>query len=89
VAYARHEAEHGSDFAADCLRAYDRSPDHKPSRHHQVFHHYGFAYVGRRGQEGSFAVRDRFYSLSPDFYRAYRDYITEYLGTLATDLFKE
>ena len=89
VAYARHEAENGSEFAADCLRAYDRSPDQKPSRHHQVFHHYGFAYVGRRGQDGTFAVRDRFYTLSPDFYRAYRDYITEYLGTLATDLFKE
>ena len=89
LAYARHEAENGSEFAAECLRAYDRSPDRRPSRHHQVFHHYGFAYVGRRGQDGTFAVRDKFYTLSPDFYRAYQDYITEYLGTLATDLFTE
>ena len=66
MAYARHEAENGSDFAVECLQAYDHSPDRRPSRHHQVFHHYGFAYVGRRGQDGTFAVRDKFYTLSTD-----------------------
>ena len=89
LAYARHEAENGSEFAAECLRAYEQSPDRKPSRHHQVFHHYGFAYVGRRGRDETFAVREKFYTLSPEFYRAYRDSITEYLGGLARDLFKE
>jgi hypothetical protein len=87
--YARVEAQNGSEFAAACLRDFDRSPDRKPSRHHQVFHHYGFAYVGRRGQGQTFAVREKFYTLSADFYRAYQDYVTEYLGTLARDLFKE
>jgi hypothetical protein len=89
LSYARHEAEQGSDFAGECLRHLDRSPDPKPSRHHQVFHHYGFAYVGRRGTNETFAFRDRFYTLPPAFYRAYQDYVTTYLGTLATDLFKE
>ena len=89
LAYARHEAANGSEFAAECLRAYDNGPEQKPSRHHQVFHHYGFAYIGRRGENGTFAVRDKFYTLSPEFYRAYQEYLTEYLGTLARDLFKE
>ena len=89
VAYARHEAENGSAFAVECLRAYDSSLDRRPSRHHQVFHHYGFAYIGRRDQNSNFAVRDKFYTLSPEFYHAHQDYVTEYLGTLALDLFKE
>ena len=89
LAYARHEAQNGSEFAAKCLRAYEQSPDRKPSRRHQVFHHYGFAYVGRRGQDETFAVREKFYTLSPGFYRAYRDCIVEYLGGLARDLIKE
>jgi hypothetical protein len=89
LAYARHEAANGSEFAAECLRAYDSGPDQKPSRHHQVFHHYGFAYIGRRGENGTFAVRDKFYTLSPEFYRAHQEYLTEYLGTLARDLFEE
>jgi hypothetical protein len=89
LGYARHEAENGSEFAAQCLKAYEQSPDRKPSRHHQVFHHYGFAHVGRRGQDETFSVREKFYTLSPQFYRAYQDYVTEYLGTLAEDLFKE
>ncbi len=88
LTYARQEAENGSDFAAECLRAYDRSPDRKPSRHHQVFHHYGFAYVGRRGQDETFAVREKFYTLPSEFYSAYHDCLVEYLGTLAQDLFE-
>lgn len=87
VEYARREAQNGSEFAAQCLRDFERSADRKPSRHHQVFHHYGFAYVGRRGGDQTFAVREKFYTLPPDFYRAYQDYVTEYLGTLARDLF--
>jgi hypothetical protein len=88
LAYARREAEGGSDFAAECLRAYESSADRTPSRHHQVFHHYSFAFVGRRDEQGQFAQRQEFYTLSPDFYRAHQQYISDYLATLAEDLFE-
>jgi hypothetical protein len=87
--YARREAESGSDFAAECLRAYESSSDRTPSRHHQVFHHFSFAYVGRRNAVGQLAVREEFYTLSPEFYRAYQLCIADYIGTLAADLFGE
>jgi hypothetical protein len=88
VAYACREAANGSEFAVECLQTYDHSSDKKPSRHHQVFHHYGFAYVGRRGEDETFAIREQFYTLPSEFYAAYRDYLVEYLGTLAEDLFE-
>jgi len=43
--------------------------------------------VGRRDAAGRFLVRDRFYRLTPDFYRAYQEHIVAYLGRLAADLF--
>jgi hypothetical protein len=86
--YARREAEAGSDFAADCLRAYEASADPGPSRCHQVFHHYGFAYVGRRTPDGKMPNREQFYTLSDEFYRAYQQCLADYLGTLAQDLFE-
>jgi hypothetical protein len=89
LSYARHEAENGSPFAAECLRAYESSADRAPSRHHQVFHHYSFAYVGRRDEQGRFAQRQEFYALSPEFYRAHQQYIADYLAMLAKDLFEE
>ena len=89
LAYARHEAENGSHFAAECLRAYESSADRAPSRHHQVFHHFSFAYIGRRNEQGQFAHRHEFYSLSPEFYRAHQRYIMDYLAKLAEDLFEE
>jgi hypothetical protein len=88
LAYARREAEAGSAFAAECLRAYENSSEREPSRHHQVFHHYGFAYVGRRTVDGRLANREQFYTLSYEFYQAYQQCIAEYLGTLAVNLFQ-
>lgn len=89
IAYARRAAEEGSAFAAECLHAYEASADRTPSRHHQVFHHYGFAYIGRRDNQGQFVNRQQFYTLSPEFYRAHEQCIVDYLSTLAEDLFEE
>jgi hypothetical protein len=88
LAYAQREAEAGSVFAAECLRAYENSADREPSRHHQVFHHYGFAYVGRRTVDGQIPNREQFYTLLPEFYQACEQCIAEYLGTLAVNLFE-
>jgi hypothetical protein len=86
--YARREAVAGSDFAADCIRADETGAHRAPSRHDQVFHHYGFAYVGRRTPEGKMPNREQFYKLSDEFYRAYQRCLVDYLGTLAVDLFE-
>jgi len=87
VAYARAEDEAGSAFARQCLDAHDTSADPSPSRYHMVFHHYSFRFVGRRDEQGKFLNRDEFYSLSPGFYRSYRERIADYLTGLATELF--
>jgi hypothetical protein len=86
--YARREVVAGSDFAADCIRADETGAHRAPSRHDQVFHHYGFAYVGRRTPEGKMPNREQFYKLSDEFYRAYQRCLVDYLGTLAVDLFE-
>jgi hypothetical protein len=52
-----------------------------------VFHHYSFAFVGRRDKPGQFLHREAFYSLSAKFYRDYEQRIAAYLGGLAADLF--
>jgi hypothetical protein len=82
--YARREAAAGSDFAADCIRATDLGA---PSSHDQVFHHFSFAFVGRRDEDGQFVSREEFYNLSPHFYRAHQKRIVAYLDELADDLF--
>ncbi|MCL5102889.1 MAG: tagaturonate epimerase family protein [Armatimonadetes bacterium] len=87
MSYARREAEAGSPFAQECVRAYEASADKSPSRHHMVFHHYSFAFVGRRDERGRFMYRDEFYDLSPEFYRAYQARISDYLSGLAAELF--
>lgn len=89
LGYARHEASDGSAFAAACLRAYADSADQSPSRHHAVFHHFSFAFVGRRDAEGQFLHRHEFYTLSPAFYQAYQQRLTDYVGGLANELFEE
>jgi hypothetical protein len=87
MAYAQTEAAAGSPFAKECLRAYEASADKSPSRHHMVFHHYSFAFVGRRDAQGRFLHREEFYSLSSDFYHAYRSRVSDYLSHLADELF--
>jgi hypothetical protein len=51
-----------------------------------VFHHFSFAFVGRRDANGQFICREEFYDLSPAFYRAYQECIVAYLLGLAEDL---
>jgi hypothetical protein len=87
MAYARHEAAAGSPFAAECIAAYENRADKAPSRHDMVFHHYSFAFVGRRDARGQFPNREEFYDLSPEFYREYQQRIAAYLCELADDLF--
>ena len=85
-AYARREAEAGSAFAVECLRA-DGADDLAPSPRHMVFHHFSFAFVGRRDKAGRFMNRDRFYGLSDVFQRDYARRIVDCLRGLAEDLF--
>lgn len=86
-AYARREAQAGSAFAAECLRA-DEAGKTSPSAKHQVFHHYSFAFVGRRDRAGRFMNRDRFYALPDAFQRDYTRRVAARLCGLAKDLFQ-
>ncbi|MCC7353753.1 MAG: hypothetical protein IT330_08350 [Anaerolineae bacterium] len=86
LGYAQREAAASSAFAADCLRQYEAS-DKTPSAHQSVFHHYSFAFVGRRDATGQFLHRQEFYDLSPGFYQAYQNRVAGFLGMLATELF--
>ncbi len=83
LTYAQREASAGSAFAAECIRNSDIS---KPSSHDEVFHHFSFAFVGRRDTAGQFTVRETFYNLSPAFHQAYQQCIVTYLLELAEDL---
>jgi hypothetical protein len=85
-AYATREAAAGSPFAAECLHA-DEATANEPSAWHQVFHHYSFAYVGRRDAQGRFMYRDEFYTLAQKFNEAYREAIAAHLNELSEDLF--
>jgi hypothetical protein len=86
LAYAQREAAAGSAFAADCIEQSRRAKNATPSAHDAVFHHYSFAYVGRRDPQGQFLVRETFYDLSPEFYRAYQDRVAGQLTGLAAQL---
>jgi len=87
LAYARREASAGSSFAAQCLREYEDSENPAPAPHHAVFHHYNFASVGRRDEQGQFVYRDRFYDLPAEFFRAYHDRTARFLCEVAADVF--
>ncbi len=84
LAYAQREAAAGSAFALECIR---HSSAGAPSPHDTVFHHFSFAFVGRRDAGGQFVCREEFYDLSPAFYQAYRQCVAVYLLELADDLF--
>ena len=88
LAYATREAAAGSTFAAGCLRVSKPSAveDLSLLAHDAVFHHFSFAFVGRRDADGQFLCREAFYTLSPAFYRAYQARIVAYLKELAADL---
>lgn len=85
--YVRQEVAAGSPFAKECLDAYETSADKSPSRHHALFHHYSFRFVGRRDSQGRFLQRGEFYQLSDDFYKAHHDRIRDWLCQLADELF--
>jgi len=85
-AYARRQAAAGSAFAAACL-AQTEEINPIPSPHDSLFHHFSFAFVGQRDAAGQFLHREEFYSLSPEFYRAYQARVALYLQGLASDLF--
>lgn len=87
LAYARQEAAQGATLAVEGIKQYEQGGNRQPSPYHPVFHHYGFAHIGRRDAQGQFLHRERFYSLSPEFYQAYQDRIVGYLSDLAEDLF--
>lgn len=82
LAYARRTAN--SPFARACL---DQTDLNHPSPHDALFHHFSFAYVGRRSPDGQFLCREQFYTLSPAFYQAYQQRVVHYLLDLANDLF--
>ena len=86
LAYARREAEAGSSFAADCIRQSEEG-EAAGSPRDAVFHHYSFAFVGRRDGAGRFENREEFYTLSPAFYSDYQDRIKRHLLQLADELF--
>ena len=83
LAYAQREAAAGSQFAATCIAKSDLQ---SPSSHDEIFHHFSFAFVGRRDAGGQFICREEFYDLSPAFYEAYKQCIVAYLLELARDL---
>jgi len=85
--YAAREAAAGSSFAKECLAEYEAHNIKKPSRFHKVFHHYSFAFVGKRDKNGQFLHRQAFYDLSPEFYQEYQNRLICYLGNLADELF--
>jgi hypothetical protein len=86
MTYAMTEAKAGSPFATECIAA-GGAGSGGPSPKHPVFHHYSFAYVGRRDAQGRFLHRDKFYSLSPEFLEAYRRRLSDHLSQLAKELF--
>jgi len=88
LAYARREADAGSPLAVECLRDYETRGDHRPGAHHPVFHHYGFAFVGRRDPQGQFLHRESLYGLSPAFYDEYHSRLEGFLCQLAEELFQ-
>ncbi|HKI70188.1 MAG TPA: tagaturonate epimerase family protein, partial [Verrucomicrobiae bacterium] len=85
--YANTEAQQGSTFAKQCLTEYEAKSNPSPSHSDAVFHHYSFAFPGRRDPKGQFIQRHEFYQLSPAFYEAYQARLCEYLCQLAEELF--
>ncbi len=87
LAYANREAAAGSPFARECLAALEANSDKNPSYKQMVFHHFSFAFVGKRDKAGQFLHREKFYDLSLKFYQEYEKRLTTYLCGLADELF--
>lgn len=85
LAYAKAGAGAGSSFAAECVAAAEASG--KPAPDCPVFHHFSFAFVGRRDGNGRLLHRHEFYELSREFREAYRQRVRDRLCLLARELF--
>lgn len=87
LAYARREAEAGSELAAGCLRRLEASAGGRPSASQEVFHHFSFASVGRRDEQGRFLMRELFYDLPGELYLEYTRRLVDVLGEAVEDIF--
>ena len=88
IKWVRSEAERGSTFAIDCLRDFERSDNPHPHPGHELFVHYNFATVGRRGADGSFENRHRFYDLPDEFTREFTRRMAKRLISIAGEVFQ-
>jgi hypothetical protein len=85
--YAEQEAASGSEFAALCLREQRGAASTEPDVDDSIFHNFGFAYVGKRDENGRYLHRETLYSLEPSFYTEYQNRFEKYLGRLASYLY--
>lgn len=86
MAYARREAEGGTEVAAECIREYESSENPQPSARTSLFEHFNFATVGKRDKNGQFIFREKFYDFPSDFYDEYAKRIEQRLGEVAEDV---
>jgi len=85
--YTEGCAESGSLIARDALAQYYKEDLKEPSPTHFFFKEFNFATLGKRGGDGQFINRDRFYSVSNDFQRELTDRLEKHLCNWAEDLF--
>ncbi|MDC7225141.1 MAG: tagaturonate epimerase family protein [Spirochaetales bacterium] len=84
--YAKKKAEEGSDFAAKCLKVYERSGG-KPSPDESVFHYFHYPPIGEISADGNLTLREYLYSLDKEIYQAYDRRFNEYLVSITDELF--
>jgi hypothetical protein len=84
--FVAENARQGSSFAQECLRSYGSNAGEGPNPKHALFRVYCYATVGKRDTRGDFVYRDRFYSLSREFYAEYTSRVSSYLCMLAREL---
>jgi len=86
--FVQENVRQGSKLAADCLREYESEPGSSPGPRFNLFRLYCYATVGKRDAQGNFMYREKFYSLSQEFYAEYTKRVKSYLCALAGDLFE-
>ena len=84
--FAAENAQEGSRVAADALKQYDSEAGAAPHPRYALFRLFCYATVGKRDSRGNFLYREKFYSLSAEFYAEYTRRVKEYLCMLAGDL---
>jgi hypothetical protein len=86
--FTKQNAREGSTLASDCIKEFESGPGSSPDPQARLFRLFGYATVGSRDAQGNFLYRDKFYSLSREFYAEYTRRVKSYLHRLAADLFK-